>query len=42
MLLGKQRSSPDAGEGVEEIRRRVAPVIQHLVEGEHVVVDAVV
>lgn len=24
--------SPDAGEGVEEVRRRVAPVIQHLVK----------
>lgn len=34
--------SPDAGEGVEEVRRCVAPVIQHLVEGEDVVVDAVV
>lgn len=34
--------SPDAGEGVEEVRRRVAPVVQHLVEGEDVVVDAVV
>lgn len=33
---------PDAGEGVEEVRRRVAPVVQHLVEGEDVVVDAVV
>ena len=35
-------ASPDTGEGVEQVRRRVAPVVQHLVEGEDVVVDAVV
>lgn len=34
--------SPDAGEGIEEVRRCVAPVIQHLVKREDVVVDAVV
>lgn len=33
---------PDAGEGVEQVRRRVAPVVQHLIEGEDVVVVAVV
>ena len=33
---------PDASEGVEQVRRRVAPVVQHLVEGEDVVVVAVV
>ena len=36
------KRSPDAGEGVEQVRRRVAPVVQHLVEGEDVVGDAVV
>lgn len=34
--------SPDAGEGIEQVRRRVAPVVQHLVKREDVVVDAVV
>lgn len=39
---GNRKLVPDAGEGVEEVRRRIAPVVQHLVEGEDVVVDAVV
>lgn len=33
---------PDAGESVEQVRRRVAAVVQHLVEREDVVVAAVV
>lgn len=33
---------PDACESVEEVGRCVAPVIQHLVEGKYVVIDAVV
>ena len=36
------RDTPDSGEGVEQVGGRVAPVIQHLVEGEDVVIDAVV
>lgn len=35
-------ASPDAGEGVQQVRRRVAPVVQHLVKREDIVVDAVV
>lgn len=41
-IKSQRDPSPDAGEGVEEIRRRVAPVIQHLIKREDVVVDAVV
>lgn len=37
-----QEESPDASERVEEVRCRVAPVVQHLVKREDVVVDAVV
>lgn len=35
-------SSPDAGECVEQVGCRVAPVVEHLVKREDVVVDAVV
>lgn len=37
-----ERCSPDAGEGVEQVSGSVAPVVEHLVEGEDIVVDTVV
>lgn len=40
--IPSEQCSPDAGEGVEQVRSSVAPVVEHLVEGEDVVVDAVV
>lgn len=33
---------PDACKGIEKIGRSVSPVIQHLVEGKNIVIDAVV
>jgi len=33
---------PDPREGVQQIGSRVSSVIQHLVEGEHVIVQSVV
>lgn len=34
--------SPDACEGVEKVGCSVAPVVQHLVKGKDVIVDAIV